>query len=78
MLALRSNRQEQGTNGSPEQEGHRHGAVRCPRCTATINVVGWSAKLAEEFSIRCEACHARSFHTRTAMASGGGASKSYG
>ena len=56
-----------------EPEGHRYGAVRCPKCASSIEVVGWDLKLAEEFSVRCAACHARSFHTRTAMASNGAA-----
>ena len=54
-----------------QREGHRYGAVRCPKCASSIEVVGWDLKLAEEFSVRCEGCHTRSFHTRTDMASGG-------
>jgi len=69
----RTKEKERAAGPVSEREGHRYGAVRCPKCATSIEVVGWDLKLAEEFSVRCAACHVRSFHTRTAMASNGAA-----
>lgn len=78
MFALRSKKVEHGAGSGPDRDGNRYGAVSCPKCATVIQVVGWNLKLAEEFSVRCPACHCRSFHTRTAMASSGSAAKANG
>ena len=67
MFAFRPTTHEQVAGPKPERSTHPFGAVRCPKCTERIEIVGLGLALAEEFSVRCTACQSRSFHTRSAI-----------
>ena len=58
-----------------QPNGHRFGAVHCPKCRAAIDVVSVSPKLEDEFSVRCQRCETRSFHRRSVVAASSAANK---